>query len=126
MELARLKDDQQTPSCRCCSTQAWTAPTHGIDSHIKEEEYFFSAFPDNYVQNCPYKIFAQDECMCHISEFTGTHKGTMMNPGCKKILPTNKKFKVDFCTVARWKDGMIIEENLFFHVVVMMTQLGIM
>jgi ketosteroid isomerase-like protein len=30
------------------------------------------------------------------------------------IPPTNKKFKVDFCTLAHWKNGKIVEENLFY------------
>jgi predicted ester cyclase len=108
----------------------WPAqpPTNGIDAHRKEGEYFFSAFPDNHVRNNPYKVlFGQGEWTCSIAEFTGTHKGPMMGLGGKTIAPTNKKFKVDFCTVARWNnDGKIVEENLFYDVVGMMTQLGIM
>ena len=50
----------------------------------------------------------------------------MMGPDGKMIPPTNKKFKVDFCTVAHWKNGKIVEENLFYDVVGMMTQLGLM
>ena len=38
----------------------------------------------------------------------------------KKIPPTNKKFQVDFCTVAHWKNGQIDEENIG-----MMKQLGL-
>lgn len=49
----------------------------------------------------------------------------MMGPGGKMIRPTNKKFKVDFCTVAHWKNDKIVEENLFYDVVGMMTQLGL-
>lgn len=31
------------------------------------------------------------------------------------IAPTNKSFKVDFCTVANWNEkGEIVEENLFY------------
>lgn len=41
------------------------------------------------------------------------------------IPATNKKFKIDFCTVARWKDGRIVEENLFYDTVGMMRQLGL-
>lgn len=44
----------------------------------------------------------------------------------KLIQPTNKSFKVDFCTVAHWKDEKILEENLFYDVVGMMRQLGLM
>ncbi len=46
--------------------------------------------------------------------------------GKTTIQPTNKNFKVDFCTVAHWKDGKIIEENLFYDLVGMMRQLGLM
>jgi predicted ester cyclase len=108
----------------------WPAqpPTNGIiDAHRKEGEYSFSAFPYNHVQNDPYKVFfAQGDWTCSIAEFTGTHKGPMMGPGGKMIPPTNKKFKVDFCTVAHWKNGKIVEEDLFYDVVGMMTQLGLM
>jgi hypothetical protein len=33
--------------------------------------------------------------------------------------------EVDFCTVARWDDGEIVEENLFYGRVGMMRQLGL-
>ncbi|MGI8720014.1 MAG: ester cyclase [Nitrososphaeraceae archaeon] len=41
------------------------------------------------------------------------------------IPATNKKFKIDFCTVARWNDARIVEENLFYDSVGMMRQLGL-
>ena len=31
----------------------------------------------------------------------------------------------DFCTVARWDDGQIVEENLFYDLVTFMRQLGL-
>ncbi len=102
-------------------------PTVGIDAHKKEGEYFFNAFPDNHVENKPYKIFfGQGDWTCSVAEFTGTHKGPMIGSDGKTIQPTNKNFKVDFCTVAHWKDGKIIEENLFYDLVGMMRQLGLM
>jgi hypothetical protein len=36
----------------------------------------------------------------------------MQGPEGKEIPPTGKSFEVDFCTVARWADGEIVEENL--------------
>jgi ketosteroid isomerase-like protein len=102
-------------------------PTVGIDAHKKEGEYFFNAFPDNHVENNPYKIFfGQGDWTCSVAEFTGTHKGPMIGGDGKTIQPTNKNFKVDFCTVAHWKDGKIIEENLFYELVGLMRQLGLM
>ena len=101
-------------------------PTEGIVAHRKEGEYFFRAFPDNHVANNPYKVlFAQGGWTCSIAEFTGTHRGQTMGLDGKNIEPTNKKFKVDFCTVAHWKNGQIVEENLFYDLVGMMRQLGV-
>ena len=86
----------------------------------------FKTFPDNHVQNNPYKVlFSQSEWICSIAIFTGTHKGPMVSPAGKEIPATNKKFQVDFCTVAHWKNGKIDEENLFYDQVGMMKQLGL-
>ena len=41
------------------------------------------------------------------------------------IALNGKRFEVDFCTVARWHDGRIVEENFFYDVVGMMSQLGL-
>jgi ketosteroid isomerase-like protein len=50
----------------------------------------------------------------------------MMGLDSKMIEATGKSFKLDFCTVAHWKDGKITEENLFYDLVGMMKQLGLM
>jgi hypothetical protein len=39
--------------------------------------------------------------------------------------PTNQSFDVHFCTVARWDDGQIVEENLFYDLVTFMKQTGL-
>ena len=39
--------------------------------------------------------------------------------------PTSWSFEVDFCTVARWENGEIVEENLFYDVVGLMSQIGV-
>jgi hypothetical protein len=80
----------------------------------------FKIFPDHHVENNPYKVlFGQGDWTCSIAIITGTHKGPMTSEG-KKIPPTNKKFQVDFCTVAHWKNGQINEENLFYDNIEMM------
>jgi ketosteroid isomerase-like protein len=53
-------------------------------------------------------------------------KGPMKGADGKEIQPTNKKFKIEFCTVAHWKDGEIIEEKLFYDLVGLMRQIGLM
>lgn len=92
-----------------------------------KENIFFKAFPDNRIENNPYKIFlGQGDWTCSVAELTGTHKGPMMGLDGKAIEATNKRFKIDFCTVAHWKDGRIVEENLFYDLLGMMKQLGLM
>lgn len=102
-------------------------PTRGIDDHRLEGVQMFKTFPDNRVETRPYKVFfASGEWTCSIARFTGTMKGSMPGPDGKDIAPTGKSFEVDFCTVARWDDsGQIIEENLFYDLVGLMTQIGL-
>jgi len=105
----------------------WPAqpPTHGVHNHRAESEQMFKTFPDNRVENRPYKVFfANGDWTCSIARFHGTMKGPMVM-GDKTIPPNGKRFEVDFCTVARWREGQIVEENLFYDVVGMMTQLGL-
>jgi predicted ester cyclase len=101
-------------------------PTYGRLSHKKEAIGFFKAFPDNKVGNRPYKIFfGQGDYQCSVAEFTGTFTGTVIGPDGTVIPPTGKKFKVEYCTVAFWKDGNIIEEKLFYDKMSLMQQVGL-
>jgi predicted ester cyclase len=106
----------------------WPAqpPTHGVRAHREESIRMFKTFPDNRVGNRPYKtLFAGGDWTCSIARFTGTMKGPMTLANGTTIPPTGKQFEVDFCTVAQWQDGQIVQENLFYDVVGMMQQLGI-
>jgi hypothetical protein len=77
--------------------------------------------------NHPYKVeIAQGDWTCTVADFTGTMRGPMKGPDGKLIAPTNKKFHVDFCTVARWKNGEIVEEKLFYDLVGLLKQIGVM
>lgn len=101
-------------------------PTRGVHNHRQESLDFFRTFPDQKVHNRPYKtLFASGDWTCSIARFTGTMKGPMKGPDGKDIRPTNKSFDVDFCTVARWDNGQIVEENLFYDLVTFMEQIGL-
>jgi hypothetical protein len=39
---------------------------------------------------------------------------------------THRKFSLEFCTVAHWKNGEIVEEKLFYDLVGFMTQLNLL
>jgi predicted ester cyclase len=102
-------------------------PTEGQKAHHEEAVDFFKTFPDNHVENRPYKVlFGQGDWTCSVAEFTGTMKGSMIGADGNEIPATNKKFKVEFCTVAHWMDGEIVEEKLFYDLVGLMKQLDLM
>lgn len=106
---------------------AQPSPTKGRMAHKDECVEFFKTFPDNHLVNNPYKIFfGQGDFTCSVADFTGTMTEPMKGPDGKMIPPTNKKFQIEFCTVAHWKNGEIIEEKLFYDVVGMMKQIGLM
>jgi predicted ester cyclase len=89
-------------------------PTRGLHSHREESIEFFKIFPDNHLVNNPYKIlFSKDDYTCSVADFTGTFKGPMKGLDGKMIQPTNRKFHLEFCTIAHWKNGKILEERLF-------------
>ena len=101
--------------------------THGIEAHRQEAIDFFRAFPNQHLDNRPYKVLiAQGDWTCSVAHFTGTMTGPMKGPDGKEIPPTGKSFDVDFCTVAKWDDeGQIIEENLFYDLMTFMKQIGL-
>ena len=103
-------------------------PTLGIEAHVKEALTFFKTFPDQHLVNNPYKVMiAQGHWTCTIAEFTGTVTGSMTMADGTVIAPTNRSFKVDFCTVAHWNEnGEIVEENLFYDLMGMLKQIGVM
>lgn len=102
-------------------------PTRGRENHYREAVEFFKTFPDNHIINRPYKIFfAEGDYTCSVADFTGTMKGSMAMADGKVVQPTNKKFNVEFCTVAHWLNGEILEERLFYDLVTFMRQIGLM
>jgi ketosteroid isomerase-like protein len=102
-------------------------PTHGIEAHNQEALDFFRAFPDQQLENRPYRVFfASGDWTCSVARLTGSFSGPMQGPDGTNIPPTGKPFDVQFCTVARWgEDGQIIEENLFYDLGLFLRQIGL-
>jgi hypothetical protein len=101
-------------------------PTKGRQAHRDECVEFFKTFPDNQLVNRPYKIFfGQGDYTCSVADFTGTMTGPMKGPDGTMITATNKRFQIEFCTVARWENGEIVEERLFYDLVGLMQQIGL-
>jgi hypothetical protein len=99
--------------------------THGRESHVTESKEFFKTFPDNHITNRPYKaLFGQGDWTCSVATFTGTMKGPLKMPDGSSLPATYKRFEVEFCTVAHWKNGEITDERLFYDQGSLMTQIG--
>jgi hypothetical protein len=100
-------------------------PTRRRTAHHMEAVEFFKAF-DNHLDNNPYKIlFGYGDYTCSVAKWTGTNTGPFMGPDGRMIPATNRKFELEFCTVAHWKNGEIVEEKLFYDLVGLLKQLGI-
>jgi predicted ester cyclase len=100
--------------------------TLGRDAHRAECQEFFRTFPDNHIQNRPYKVaVAQGDHTCTVADFTGSMKGSLRGPDGRDLPATNRPFRIEFCTVATWKNGEITEERLFYDLPGMMQQIGL-
>ena len=103
-----------------------TEPTVGIEDHTQESIDFWKTFPDQRLENRPYRIFfASGDYTCSVARFRGTMSGPMKAADGTEIPPTGKSFDVDFYTVAQWDNGQIVEENLMYDLVTFMKQLGL-
>lgn len=99
-------------------------PTRGNPDHIDEARTYATTFPDNRVENRPYQVeMGRDDWTCTVATHTGTFRGPLNTPQ-GVIQPTGKSFRVDFCTVARWRDGRIVEEKLFYDLMGVLQQIG--
>jgi ketosteroid isomerase-like protein len=103
-----------------------TTPTVGIEDHTRESIEFWKTFPNQHLDNRPYRIFfASGDYTCSVARFTGTMTGPMKAADGTVIPPTGKSFEIDFYTVAQWEDGQIVEENLMYDLVTFMRQIGL-
>jgi hypothetical protein len=65
----------------------------------------------------------------NINAVIGVMEGTFTKPmpigDGKTIAPTGKSFKLTMCTVGHWKNGVMIEEYLFWDNQTFMKQIGL-
>jgi hypothetical protein len=98
--------------------------TEGIERHIEDLKAMFVYCPDTSIKIHPVK-FGSGEYTSVIGVMTGTFTKPMPIGDGKFIQPTGKKFSINMCTVGHWKDGVMIEEWLFWDNMTYMKQLGI-
>jgi hypothetical protein len=99
--------------------------TNGLARHIEDLKALFVYAPDTKIKEHPIK-FGKNGWTCVTGFMTGTFTKPMPIGGDKFIQPTGKSFNVPMCTVGHWKDGVMIEESLFWDNATYMKQIGIM
>lgn len=98
--------------------------TQGIEVHIADLSQLFVYAPDTRIKQHPIRIGDGN-----ITAVTGVFEGTFTKPmpirGGKFIQPTGKKFSMPMATFGIWKDGVMIEEHLFWDNKTYMDQIGL-
>jgi len=98
--------------------------TVGIDKHIEDLKAMFVYAPDTQIKVHPVKIGSGD-----FTAVTGIMTGTFSKPmpigGGKFIQPTGKKYSIAMCTVGHWKNGVMIEEWLYWDNLTFLKQIGL-
>jgi hypothetical protein len=98
--------------------------TGGIEKHIEDLKALFVYAPDTSIKVHPVKFGSGD-----FTAVTGIMTGTFTRPmpigDGKFIQPTGKKFTVPMCTIGHWKDGVMVEEWLYWDNATYMKQIGL-
>lgn len=98
--------------------------TIGLAKHIEDMKALFVYAPDTRIKHHQFKIGSGD-----LTAVTGLFEGTFTKPmpigDGKFIQPTGKKFSFPMATIGVWKDGVMIEEHLFWDNKTFMDQIGL-
>jgi hypothetical protein len=98
--------------------------TNGIEKHIEDLKAMFVYAPDTSIKVHPIK-FGSGEFTCVSGVMTGSFTKPMPMGGGKFIEPTGKKFTLPMCTIGHWKNGVMIEEWLYWDNQTYMKQIGL-
>ena len=100
--------------------------TIGIERHIEDLKALFVYAPDTRIKQHPVRFGSSNG---EWTAVTGIMEGTFSKPmpigNGKFIQPTEKSFKLPMCTIGHWKDGVMIEEFLFWDNQTYMNQIGL-
>ncbi|MGZ4886345.1 MAG: ester cyclase [Candidatus Aminicenantales bacterium] len=98
--------------------------TNGLDRHIEDLKAMFVYAPDTKIKVHPIR-FGSNDFTCVTGIMTGTFTKRMPVGNGKFIQPTGKAFSLPMCTVGHWKDGVMIEEWLYWDNATYMKQIGV-
>jgi hypothetical protein len=100
--------------------------TNGLARHIQDMIAMFVYAPDTRIKVHPIRFGSgTGEWTCVTGVMEGTFSKPMPIGNGKFIKPTGKSFKIPMCTVGHWKDGLMVEESLFWDNQTYMNQMGL-
>lgn len=98
--------------------------TTGLAPHIEKLKPQFAFAPDTHIDEHPIKLADGD-----YTAVKGYLEGTFTQPmdmgDGNVVQPTGKAFRLPMVTMARWKDGVMQEEWLFWNNAEFMKQIGV-
>ena len=96
----------------------------GIDRHVEDLKKMFVYAPNTSIKEHPIRLGSGD-----YTAVTGIMTGTFSKPMPMAdgtfIAPTGKSFVLPMCTVGIWKNGVMLEEYLYWDNQTYMAQLGV-
>lgn len=98
--------------------------SQGIEKHIEDLKAMFVYAPDTKIKVHPLR-FGRGGFTCVTGVMTGTFTEPMPIGDGKFIEPTGKSFSLPMCTVGRWKNGVMVEEWLYWDNSTYMKQIGV-
>ncbi len=99
--------------------------TEGIDAHIEDLKAMFVFAPDTRIVSHPIRI-ASGEWTAVQGVLEGTFSEPMPTADGGVIEPTGRPFVVPMATLARWEDGTMAEEWLFWDNHLFLGQIGLL
>jgi hypothetical protein len=100
--------------------------TNGLARHLEDMKAMFVYAPDTRIKIHPIRFGnGTGEWTCVTGVMEGTFTKPMPLGNGKFIQPTGKAFKIPMCTVGHWKNGLMVEESLFWDNQTYMNQMGL-
>lgn len=99
--------------------------TRGLGVHIEDLKEMFVYAPDTHIKEHPIRI-AQGEWTTVMGIMEGTFTKPMPVGNGQTIQPTGKSFRLSMATIGRWRDGVMVEEWLFWDNKAFMKQIGLL
>ncbi|MGD9730433.1 MAG: ester cyclase [Parvularculaceae bacterium] len=96
--------------------------TTGLDDHLEMLKPQFAFAPDTHIKEHPIKL-ADGEYTAVQGFLEGTFSEPMNLGDGKFLEPTGKSFRLPMLTVGRWKNGVMVEEWLYWDNAAFMAQI---